>query len=299
MMRAAVTMTAIVMAAGCTEETGKDLATTERAPIDRFSAGAGTLFVREADPTLPGPNEAIDYDARFLMRGLGPQGQVVLLYHFDVQPTAPAPIYVLFREGESVPVEGQGNIVTVIPGDPGYNDLWQPVRVEVPSDYVANTRTSYAELAGLPMQAMPALVNCPVVPEGSVAAVRTPGDYSELHQGWYGGKVIQYFHFGERPGLAPVAGVVPTSTAYFAYDVNPSSGAPGSGFAVEAGTAQTHNVVATLPEDAGYSPLWSVNVYDRAGFDGVSDLATAMAAPRLATGVGIVNAPIARVAATP
>lgn len=296
-MRWLMVLLVAISGAGCSEEGGKDPATAERAPIDRFSAAAGTLFVRDVDPTLPGPNVAIDYDARFLMRGLGPAGERVLLYHFDVRPTVPAPIYVLFRAGEALPVEGQKNIVTVIPGDPGYNDLWQPVRVEVPSDYVANSLTSYEELAGLPMQAMPALVNCPVVPEGSVALTRTPGDYAELTQGWYEGKIIQYFHFGEAPGLAPVADAVPTSTVYVAYDVNPTSGAPGAGFAVEPGTAQTHNVVATLPADAGYSPLWSVNVYDRAAFDGVSDLATAMAAPRLTTGAGLVNAPIARVLA--
>lgn len=295
-MRALGMLLMATLAAGCTEATGKDPATEPREPIDRFSAAAGTLFVRDADPTLPGPNEAIDYDARFRMRALGPGGEVVLLYHFDVQATAPAPIYVLFREGEDAPIEGQKNIVTVIPGDPGYNDLWQPVRVDVPRDYVVNSWTSYEELAGRPMQVMEMLVNCPVVPEGSVATVRTPGDYSELHQGWYGGRVIQYFHFGEAAVL-PVAGVVPTSTAYFAYDVNPSTGAPGTGFAVEPGTEQTHNVLATLPGDAGYSPLWSVNVYDRAAFDGVHDLTTAMAAPQLATATGIVNAPIARVAA--
>ena len=42
MMRAVAL--AMLLAAGCTEEVGKDPATTERAPIDRFSAAAGTLF---------------------------------------------------------------------------------------------------------------------------------------------------------------------------------------------------------------------------------------------------------------
>ena len=44
--------------------------------------------------------------------------------NFDVQSTTPAPIYVLFRKGESAPVAGQPNIVDVIPGDPGHNDFW-------------------------------------------------------------------------------------------------------------------------------------------------------------------------------
>jgi hypothetical protein len=69
-------------------------------------------------------------------------------------PVAPAPILVLYREGESAPVTGQLNIVDVIPGEQGYNDFWRIVRVTVPRDYVANTATSAADVAaaGYPTQ---------------------------------------------------------------------------------------------------------------------------------------------------
>lgn len=286
-----------VGAAGCAEEvTGKDPRTAERAPIDRFSAAAGTLMVRTAANGLPGPNEAIDVDARFVVRGLGPAGQRVTMYEFDVKPRAPAPIYVFFAEGKSSPVKGQKNVVTVIPGDAGYNDLWQVVRVAVPADYVANSVTSFDEIeaAGHALTVTDELVNCPVVPEGSVARVRLAADdYVELTQGWYGGRIIQYFHFGERR-LVAAGGQVPASSIYVAYAVNP--GEPGggveAGYAVESGSAQTHNVVAAVPADASYSPLWSVNVYDQAAFAGVTDLATAMAARRLESDARIVNAPI-------
>ncbi|MBK9031039.1 MAG: hypothetical protein IPL61_06840 [Myxococcales bacterium] len=286
--------------AGCSDDPkGVDPATAPRHPIDRFSAAAGTVFVRDADPSLPAADAAIDYDATFKMDVLGPGGEAVALYLFDVQPTTPAPIYVLFREGENGPVDGQKNIVTVVPGMAGYNDLWQPIRVDVPGDYVANTITSYAEIVarGLTLTPMPALVNCPLVPEGSVARVRTPGDYAELSQAWYDDKIVHYFHFGERPSLAPAGDLVPTSTIYVAYDINPTAGAPvaGKGFATEAGSALTHNVVAALPGDTAYSPLWSVQVYDRAAFDSVVDLASAQAAPAIATAGANLNAPIVRV----
>jgi hypothetical protein len=60
----------------------------------------------------------------------------------------------------------------------------------------------------------------------------------------------------------------------------------------ESGTEQAHNVVATLPSDDTYSPLWFVNVYDNADFDSVSDLSSAQGANILAVGVANVNCPI-------
>lgn len=78
------------------------------------------------------------------------------------------------------------------------------------------------------------------------------------------------------------------------FNINPGEpgGGPASGFMREPGTDQTHNVVATLPGDAGYSPLWHVNVYDNAEFDAVTDLSSAQAATLLVDGAGHVNCPI-------
>ena len=48
------------------------------AAIDRFSAAAGTLMVRDDSGALPGPNEPINFDMPpFITQGLGPGGQVV------------------------------------------------------------------------------------------------------------------------------------------------------------------------------------------------------------------------------
>jgi hypothetical protein len=219
-----------------------------------------------------------------------------MYYNFDVQPTAPAPIYVLFRTGDDKPVPGQLNIVDVIPGDPGYSDFWQVYKVTVPASYLANTVSSKGDItaAGFATQATPTLVNCPIVPEGSRAALRVGGGSPALMTGWHKGKTVRYFSYEER---ALTGATVPLSPIYVAFNVNPdqTGGGPGSGFKAEAGSTQTHNVVATLPSDARYSPLWLVNVFDNAAFASVADLATATAAPQLGAGVAKVNCPVVEI----
>ena len=127
-------------------------------------------------------------------------------------PLAPAPIYVRFREGESTPVSGQLNIVGVIPGDPGYTDFWQVMKVTVPADYAANAVASVDEIedAGYEIEPTPTIVNCPVVPEGSTARLRLGNGNALLQRGWYKGMVVHYFSFEEAPlqvsdGQVPVA----------------------------------------------------------------------------------------------
>lgn len=267
------------------------------AMIDRFAAGAGTLMVRTAANGLPAAGAPIDFDAGPMRtQGLGPNGEVVSYYNFDVQPTVPADIYVLFPEGATTPVAGQLNIIDVLPGDAGYSDFWRVTRVDVPADYVANTYASVDELlaADLPMTTTDTLVNCPVVPPGSTATSRVGGGSAELHRGWYRGAVATYFTF-EEAALSAATDVVPQAPIYVTFNVNPdeAGGGPPSGFVVEAGTSQTHNVLGSLPGDAGYSPLWSVSVYDNADFDVVADLASIDSATVLASSVMAVNCPLA------
>ncbi|WP_257297924.1 hypothetical protein [Haloarchaeobius sp. FL176] len=266
------------------------------AAVDRFSESAGTLHVRSDGNDLPGPDEPIDFDqAPFITRGLAPDGEPVEYYNFDVQATAPAPIYVLFHEGEDTPVEGQPNVVGVVPGDDGYNDFWQVHRVTVPEDYTANTITSAAGLmdSGYDVEATDMLVNCPIVPEGSTATKRAGDGDTGLVQGWYDGQVVHYFTFGEA-SLTVTDGSVPLSPIFVAFNTNPGmdGGGPASGFMTEMGSSQTHNVVATLPGDDGYSPLWQVAVYDNADFESVSDLESASDANILNNNAATVNCPI-------
>ncbi len=271
--------------------------TADVVSVDRFSMEAGHLFVRTEENGLPGPNEPVDFDMEpFITKGLGPNGELVSYYNFDVQPTEPAPIYVLFREGEDNPVEGQMNIIDVIPGDMGYNDFWEVQKVTVPMDYEANTVTSYMEImdAGYAMEETSILVNCPVVPEGSTARLRMGDESPELTKGWYKGMVVNYFNFTEKALMTSESDMVPTSPIYVTFNINPDmeGGGPASGFVTEPATGRTHNVIATLPDDEAYSPLWWVSAYDNADFEMVSDLASAEAATIIASGIATVNCPV-------
>jgi hypothetical protein len=265
--------------------------------VDRFSAEAGMLQVRSAANGLPAAGAAIDFDQEpFITRGLGPSGERVAYYNFDVKSTVPAPIYVLVREGETDPVSGQLNVIDVKPGDAGYNDFWQVTQVTVPADYVANSITHVDEItaAGYALSTTSSLVNCPVVPNGSTADLRLGSESEELHRGWYKGEVVYYFSFDEH---VLTGSTVPLAPIFVTFNINPDleGGGPPSGFRAETGTNQTHNVVSVLPSQADYSPLWAVSPYDNADFDDVTDLATVNDANVLANGVANVNCPIVEI----
>ena len=107
------------------------------AAVDRFSDKAATIYMRTSDDRLPGhlpgPNEPIDFDTGpFITQGLSPRtGKPVRYYNFDIQSTTPAPVYVLYREGEDKPVVGQLDIIDTLPGEKGYNDFRQVWKVSV------------------------------------------------------------------------------------------------------------------------------------------------------------------------
>ncbi|MCC7380993.1 MAG: hypothetical protein IT384_04145 [Deltaproteobacteria bacterium] len=168
------------------------------------------------------------------------------------QTEAPAPIYVLFRPGDTALVAGQLNIIDVVPSDPGYNDFWQVQKVTVPASYVADSLTSLAEIntVGYAITPTDMLVNCPVVPAGSIARLRAGGEPSDLHRGWYRRKVVTYFTFEER---ALSGAAVPTSPIYVMFNLNPDQpgGGPPSGFEVEPATMQTHNGGSALANLVG------------------------------------------------
>lgn len=273
----------------------KDPATAAKVSVDRFSAAAGHLFVRASNAALPGADQPIDMDTGpFITTGYGPAGKVIKYYNFDVQPTTPAPIFVFYREGATEPVAGQLNVVDVLPGDQGYNDFWQVVKVTVPASYVANSITSVDEIQQYKLKLDPTttIVNCPVVPEGSVARLHV-GPSTGLTHGWYRGKVVAYFNFDEAPIATTANGGVPVTSIFVTFTTNPGQpgGGPASGFKTETGSLQTHNVASVLPGQAGYTPLWNVLVYDNSAFGNVNDLTTAAAAPQLGP-AGDVNCPI-------
>ncbi|HTV26094.1 MAG TPA: hypothetical protein VMG12_45675 [Polyangiaceae bacterium] len=266
--------------------------------VDRFSAAAGMLQVRSASNGLPAAGAPVDFDREpFITHGLGPSGERVAYYNFDVKSEEPAPLYVLVRDGESDPVAGQLDIVDVKPGDAGYNDFWQVTRVRVPADYEANSVASLDEIidAGYPMSTTAELVNRPLVPKGSTAVQRLGDASNELQRAWYKGELVYSFSFDE--GVLSGSSV-PLAPIYVSFNVNPNldGGGPASGFKMEVDSEQTHNVVSALPDQPGYSPLWAVSPYDNADFDRVDDLSSLDDANVLANGVATVNCPIVAIA---
>jgi hypothetical protein len=275
-----------------TKQTPKDPDQAEIATIDRFSDEAGTLMKRSENPDLPGPDEPINFDqAPFITQSFGPEGNVVKYYNFDIQPLNPAPIYVLFKEGKDSPVEDQLNIINSIPGDLTYNDFWLIKKVIVPDDYVANTVTSYQEIADkdYEIELTNKIVNCPVVPKGSTADLKYSGGSHSLDRGWYKNKIVYYFTFEEKELSTTSDGIIPVSPIYVTFNTN---GEPSTGFVTEEGSNQTHNVVATLPSASDYSPLWQVHVYDNSDFDSVTDLSSAQSSTILNSNAGFVNCPL-------
>jgi len=267
------------------------------AAVDRFSDKAAHLQLRTAGNHIPGANQPVDFDtAPFITQGLSPiTGKPVRYYNFDVQSTTPAPIYVLYREGEDNPVPSQLDVIDTLPGEKGYNDFRQVWKVWVPKDYVANTITDTATLidAGYKMEQTSTLRNMPVVPDKSTARARLKGQNAELQRTWYRGQVAKFFSFNEAP-LSAAGPNVPVSPIFVAFNINPGppNGGPASGFRTESKSQQTHNVPFTLPGDPDYSPLWLVAVYDRADWPSVRDRATALKARVLASAAATVNCPI-------
>ncbi len=285
---------------------GRDLADLEpkdpdlapRAVIDRFSAEAGTLHVRDATNGLPGPGEPIDFDALFLTQSLGPAGQPISYYDFDVQSREPALIYTFYYEGSEERVPDQLAIVDVVPGEPDYNDFWWVNRVYVPRDYKPNSITGVAEIAefALQVETRPTLLNCPLVPEGSTALLRfDPADETAAKPLWYEGEIVFSLFFEALQVTAE--NQIPINDLYVTFNINPDQpgGGPPSGFVVETGTMQTHNVGAAIPPDPAYSPLWNANMYDNAEFDMVVDLPSAMQATILVPDAALVNCPVVQV----
>jgi hypothetical protein len=279
----------------------KDINTAVKATVDRFSATAGKLFVRTATNGLPAANASINFDNEpFITTGFDRTGAVSKYYNFDVQSTTPDDIYVFFKNGSATPLAGQNNIIPTIPGEAGYNDFWLVNKVTVPDNYLPNSVTSEAEIvaAGFTITKTNTIVNCPVVPFGSTAArSKTMGVASTLTIGWYKGQAVAYFNFDEAPLAVTTGGLVPVQPIYVMFNIdpsstNPSSGPP-SGFKVEPGTMQTHNVLATLPSDSSYSPLWAVLVLPNSNFANVSNLATASALISMPAGVNV-NCPVVK-----
>ena len=181
------------------------------------------------------------------------RGDEVVYYDFgmhtpltDGNSVLTAPIWVFVQEmmdGEDPQfVEGQHNIIDVVPGDEGYSDLWQVMLVEVPEDYEADSIRDAADVSEMayPVTETDMFVNCPVVPEGTMLEGGEP-----LVQGWYKGEPVFYPDFGINPPVAiPIWAFI--------------TGMDGDGNPVF--VEGQHNIIDSVPADEGYSAFWRVNL---------------------------------------
>ena len=115
----------------------------------------------------------------------------------DQGRVATAPIWVFISgfevDGSPRLIANHPSILDVMPGDAGYSDLWDVQLVVVPSGFDSRAIRSLGQLEASGLEAVPAdlLVNCPIVPIGSVTAAG-----HAAHLGWYRGEQVQYFDLG-------------------------------------------------------------------------------------------------------
>ena len=152
-----------------------------------------------------------------------------------------APIYAFANgigaDGSPNFVDGQHNVIDLLPGDEGYSDLWQVHLVLVDDNYEAGTITSKAgiDATRYQQQVTNLLVNCPVVGAGS--ALETG---KELVNGYYRERDVFYPDFG---GNVAVAIPIWAFVTGFDEDGNPQF--------VEG----QRNIIDAVPADEGYFSL--------------------------------------------
>lgn len=215
-------------------------------------AGLVASVVLGATPALFGFQANAQAEEKTLVSGWF-QNRAVEYYDFgtntplaanDTVPTQPLWVFIHGINADGTPdfVGGQHNIVDVVPGEPGYSDLWQVVMVTVPDDYVPDSIRSAQDVSesGYEQRTTDMLVNCPIVPEGTTLEGGEP-----LVQGWNDGEEVFYPDFGENPATVEPIWV-------FIHDMN----ADGTPDFVEG----QNNIIDTVPGQAGYTAFWQVNM---------------------------------------
>jgi hypothetical protein len=218
--------------------------------VDRFSDRAATLLKRSARPDLPAANAPIRLDAPpFLRDVVTPDGRKAQCYLLDRRPAEPPRFYVFYDKVGNY-ILTQFPVVDVAPGDPGYSDVWDLWKVIVPDGFKQDNWLRDMETlrklirdpdSGYVAERTGALLNGPIVPEGSTAQHKAErrGGAVALRYVWYRGKRAPYLYFEEHVRL--VEDKTLTSKVTAKGGVLPPDGSP-----LE---------VDSLPGDAGYSPL--------------------------------------------
>jgi hypothetical protein len=266
--------------------------------IDRFSDEAGTFFLRSQQVGLPGPNEPIDFDVDFLFKGIGPNGERIEFYLFDVRDDTPPPVYILVdRRGDPIP--GQLPIFDLLPGEEGHSDIWRVHQVRLTAlEYIANSINTAQQIfdAELEVEITTQGYHAVIVPDGSSASRRWDLDIPRgLQNGWYRGQIVKYLLFENPQSPFPlILGAerveTPQMFGFLANDRDVLDG-----FAVDPQSGETHNVVAVLPGEESYAPLWVLQVFKLTAFDRFNSLADAIREDEensIDLGILHINAPI-------
>jgi hypothetical protein len=209
----------------------------------------------DEDPKLTTPDVAdLGVAQEFPLVSGWARGDAVQYYDFGMNSplnaatnaVGPAPIWVFITgmddAGDPLFLEGQHNVIDVVPGDAAYSDLWEVNLVVVDEDYEADSLRSADAVADAGFETIkPGLfVNCPVVPAGSTLEAG-----EALTQGGIRDQQVFYPDFGPNP---PVA--IPIWAFITGMD---DAGNP---LFVEG----QNNVIDSLPGDAGYSAFWRINL---------------------------------------
>ena len=160
---------------------------------DAAGYGAGAV-----DPAVEGST-----DVTYPRREATVDGERVAYLDFgDATPltddgaVAVAPIWVFIdgfeADGRPQMSSEHPTIVDVVPGDPGYSDLWDVQFVIVPEGFEGDLR-SIEDLNASGLTTVPSgmLVNCPLV-----EADATSSEGHSARAGWYRGEQIHYFDLG-------------------------------------------------------------------------------------------------------
>lgn len=266
--------------------------------VDRFQDKFATLFKRSApafDPTnvskvVPAANAPIDLD-KFLVKAFGPLGERVTYYSLDIVPPKPVTAF-LFVGADGKAIANQLPVIDAVPGDDGYTDFVRVTEVKVGAEFVANQVNSKAGVDALIASGKATATvttrveNFSVVPKGTTASLKFKGRVMTGHRAWYREQVAHFLLIDDDLTLA-ADGSVPTSPIHVIFKNDMS---PAMGFAAES-DGQTHNIVATLPGQPGYSSYWDHTVGNLSGFDTVKTLVAAQANVKAKAPV-IVNCPV-------
>jgi hypothetical protein len=230
--------------------------------VDRFSDSAATLLRRSRVPGLPGPGQPIHLDESPFLVPLTAKGWgAASCYNLDVRPAEPARFYVFYDTAGNY-VLTQFPVVDIAPGDPGYTDLWDIWKVTVPAGFPLDNSIRDRETverllkdahSGYTAERTGALLNGPIVPEGSTARHKAEGREgpATLRYAWCRGKRAPYLYFEQKLRIqgerAPVGEMILEAR-------DGSQPLPPALSVLTAGKPEALTL-ATLPGDPGYSPL--------------------------------------------